>query len=404
MTESQAKTYYIKTFGCQANIADSNTISGVLEALGLEETEKVSGPNDTEIFLKTILNSDVLIINTCSVRQKSEDKVYGLGKVLKLAQKRDGKKPFIIMAGCMVGSVTGERQRFAFEELKKKTPWVDVYINPTQILDIPEILLKNSLLSDWAVQKFDSSDVISKQSNNTHAFVNISYGCDNFCTFCVVPYARGKEVSRPEEDILKEIRHFVSRGIKEITLCGQNVNSWGLGMSEKMEIRTGSGQKIPFADLLRKVHEIENIEKISFISSNPFDFTSDLVETLKLPKISNYLHIAVQSGNNAVLKSMNRRHTIEDFIILIDQIRGAKPDVELGTDIIVGFPGETRKQFLDTVELFEKVNFNVAYISKYSPRKGTPAERFFKDDVSANEKKWRHAYLTKVWKNGKKRF
>ncbi|OGC48107.1 hypothetical protein A3A69_00910 [candidate division WWE3 bacterium RIFCSPLOWO2_01_FULL_37_15] len=404
MTDSWAKTYYIKTFGCQANIADSNTISGVLEALGLEETEKVSGPNDTEIFFKTILNTDVLFINTCSVRQKSEDKVYGLGKVLKLAQKRSGKKPFIIMAGCMVGSVTGERQRFAFDELKKKTPWVDVYINPSQILDIPEILLKNSLLSDWAIQKFDSSDVISKQDNTTHAFVNISYGCDNFCTFCVVPYARGKEVSRPEADILKEIRHFVNREIKEITLCGQNVNSWGLGMSEKMEIRAGSDQKIPFADLLRKVHEIENIEKISFISSNPFDFTSDLVETLKLPKISNYLHIAVQSGNNAVLKSMNRRHTIEDFIKLVDQIKSAKPDVELGTDVIVGFPGETREQFLDTVRLFEKVNFNVAYISKYSPRKGTPAERFFKDDVSANEKKWRHAYLTKVWKNGKKRF
>ena len=363
MNDSKIKTYSIKTFGCQANIADSNTISGVLEALGLEEAEKIIGSNDDETFYNTAISTDVLIMNTCSVRQKSEDKVYGLGKMLKLAEKDARKKPFIVMAGCMVGSVTGERQRYAFEVLKKKTPWVDVYINPSQIMNIPEILLKNSLLSDWAVQKFDSAKVLSKQDNPTHAFVNISYGCDNFCTFCVVPYSRGKEVSRSENDILKEIRHFAGRGIKEITLCGQNVNSWGLSMTKKMEIRTGSDQKIPFTSLLKKIHNINEIEKIGFISSNPFDFTNDLVETLKLPKISRYLHIAVQSGNNTVLKNMNRRHTVEDFINLIDRIKGAKPNIELGTDIIVGFPGETREQFLDTVRLFEKINFNVAYIS-----------------------------------------
>jgi len=401
VNDSKIKTYSIKTFGCQANIADSNTISGVLEALGLEEAEKIIGSNDDETFYNTAISTDVLIMNTCSVRQKSEDKVYGLGKMLKLAEKDARKKPFIVMAGCMVGSVTGERQRYAFEVLKKKTPWVDVYINPSQIMNIPEILLKNSLLSDWAVQKFDSAKVLSKQDNPTHAFVNISYGCDNFCTFCVVPYSRGKEVSRSENDILKEIRHFAGRGIKEITLCGQNVNSWGLSMTKKMEIRTGSDQKIPFTSLLKKIHNINEIEKIGFISSNPFDFTNDLVETLKLPKISRYLHIAVQSGNNTVLKNMNRRHTVEDFINLIDRIKGAKPNIELGTDIIVGFPGETREQFLDTVRLFEKINFNVAYISMYSPRKGTPAERFFKDDVPLKEKKWRHAYLTSVWKKYK---
>ena len=263
MNDSKIKTYSIKTFGCQANIADSNTISGVLEALGLEEAEKIIGSNDDETFYNTAISTDVLIMNTCSVRQKSEDKVYGLGKMLKLAEKDARKKPFIVMAGCMVGSVTGERQRYAFEVLKKKTPWVDVYINPSQIMNIPEILLKNSLLSDWAVQKFDSAKVLSKQDNPTHAFVNISYGCDNFCTFCVVPYSRGKEVSRSENDILKEIRHFAGRGIKEITLCGQNVNSWGLSMTKKMEIRTGSDQKIPFTSLLKKIHNINEIEKIS---------------------------------------------------------------------------------------------------------------------------------------------
>jgi tRNA-2-methylthio-N6-dimethylallyladenosine synthase len=243
--------------------------------------------------------------------------------------------------------------------------------------------------------------VISTQKDPVHAFVNISNGCDNFCTFCVVPYARGREVSRSEEDILKEVQHLAGRGFKEITLCGQNVNSWGLGTKEKFEVRTGSDQRLPFANLLRKIHGLEEIEKISFISSNPFDFTADLIETVKLPKISRYLHIAVQSGNNDVLKRMNRRHTVEEFEDLVNRIKKARPDAEFGTDIIVGFPGETEGQFMDTVKLFERIKFHVAYISIYSPRKGTPAERFFPDDVPLKEKKRRHAHLTKVWRESK---
>uniref|UniRef100_A0A7C4XTN9 Radical SAM protein n=1 Tax=candidate division WWE3 bacterium TaxID=2053526 RepID=A0A7C4XTN9_UNCKA len=168
-------------------------------------------------------------------------------------------------------------------------------------------------------------------------------------------------------------------------------------MSEKFEIRTGSNQKLPFADLLRKVHDIEGLEKISFISSNPFDFTDDLIQAIKLPKIDNFLHIAAQSGNDEILKKMNRRHSINDFYDLVSRIRKEKPAVEFGTDIIVGFPGESRDQFMDTVRLFETVPFNVAFISMYSPRKGTPAQRFFRDDVPLEEKKWRHSYLTEVW-------
>ena len=397
----ESKKYYIKTYGCQANIADSSTISGVLEALDFEKVPVVPAVNEDTELLETIPNTDLLIINTCSVRQKSEDKVYGLGRILKKVKEKStksGKVPFVIMAGCVVGSVTGDRQRYEFEELKKRTPWVNEYINPSQIMTIPNILLKNGILSDWAVQKFDPEKVTAVQDNPTCAFVNISYGCDNFCTFCVVPYARGAEVSRPETDILKEVDHLAKSGFKEVTLCGQNVNSWGLNMTEKFEIRTGSEQKLPFADLLRKVHAMAGIEKISFISSNPFDFTQDLIEAFILPKISNYLHVAVQSGNNEVLKRMNRRHTVEDFISLVERVKKAKPSLELGTDIIVGFPGETREQFMDTVKLFQSIKFNVAFISIYSPRKGTPAEKFYKDDVSRDEKKWRHEYLTQVWK------
>lgn len=382
------KKYLIKTLGCQANVADSNTMGGVLESLGFEQTVEFE-------------DADVFILNTCSVRQKSEDKAYGYGKVVKELLEEGKQKPFIFMAGCMVGSVTGQRQRYQFEELKKRTPWVDEYINPSQIMNIPSILQKNEVLDEWALKAFDSKSVVAVQDNPTHAFVNISYGCDNFCTFCVVPYARGKEVHRTEKEILREINHLVSRGFSEITLCGQNVNSWGLDMSEKFEIRTGSDQKIPFADLLRKIHKIEGIKKIDFLSSNPFDFTNDLIDAIQLPKVSNYLHVAVQSGNNDILKKMNRRHSVEDFIALTEKIREVKPEVEFGTDIIVGFPSETNEQFMDTVKLFQTVSFNVAFISIYSPRKGTPAANFFEDDVPLKEKKRRHAVLTKVWQENR---
>ena len=402
MAEFKPKTYFIKTFGCQANVADSNTLAGILEALGFEEvSEPKNVRSDKEMYKKVLPETDLFIVNTCSVRQKSEDKVYGLGKAFADFPKGK-KKPFTVMAGCMVGSVTGDRTRFTPRELKNKTPWVDEYINPSQIFEIPAILLKNNLLDEWALKRFNPEKVQSKQKNKIQAFVNISNGCDNYCRFCVVPFARGKEVSRSKKEILNEIKQLVNRGITEITLCGQNVNSWGLSWEEKFKIRSGSDQKLPFAALLREIHKIPEIKKIDFISSNPFDFTQDLIDTLKLSKISNYLHIAIQSGNNKILKKMNRRHTIEDFLTLIAKIQKAQPKVELGTDAIVGFPGETKAQFEDTVKIFQKVPFNVAFISMYSPRKGTPAEIMYKDDVSLDEKKRRHAQLVKVWKKPKK--
>jgi len=384
MNEYSTQKYYINTFGCQANEADSNTMAGILEALGFEKGDSLE-------------SCDVFIVNTCSVRQKSEDKAYGIGREIKILKDEDKKVPFVVMAGCMVGSVTGERQRYAFEELKKRTPWVDAYINPHQIMNLPEILLEKGLISEWARSKFNPEEVYGSNEDKKHVFINISLGCDNFCSFCVVPYSRGKEISRSKEEIIREINHYILRGYREFTLCAQNVNSWGLSMSEKFDIRSGSDQKIPFAQLLRDIAEIDSVSKIEFLSSNPFDFTNDLIDALKNPKVSNYLHMAVQSGNNEILKKMNRRHTVEDFISLVEKIKSEKPDLALGTDIIVGFPGETREQFLDTVELFKKVKFKVAFISIYSPRKGTPSAKFYEDDVPLAEKKARHAELMKVW-------
>ncbi len=401
------KTYYIKTLGCQANIVDSGTIAGILNALGFEAakvgTAQDGHPykNEHEELLDILPKTDLFIINTCSVRQKSEDKVYGLGKIF-TKLNADGKKvPFTIISGCMVGSTTGDRRRSKIKTLRDKTSWANCYMDPSQIFDLPHLLKEEKLLDEWALKKFDPKNVETVQFDDQQAFINISNGCDNFCTYCVVPYAREEEVSRDEKDILNEVRHLVERGYKNIMLCGQNVNSWGLTKKEKFAIRSGSDQKLPFADLLRKVCQVEGLEKIEFMSSNPFDFTKDLIDATKHPKISNYFHIAVQSGNNEVLRQMNRRHTVEEFISLIEEIKKAKPEAEFGTDIIVGFPGETREQFMDTVKLFETIKFNVAFISMYSPREGTASQKVMKDDVSLKEKKWRHNYLSEVWKKSK---
>jgi len=383
-------------------VADSNSMSGILETLGFEQVKPAKEyQNEKEELLDLLPQTDLFIVNSCSVRQKSEDKVYGLGKTLGQLEKEGKKRPFSVLSGCMVGSVTGKRQRYEFSELKRKTPWANMYMSPDQVFDLPDLLQKEGVLGEWAVKKFDPKKVEAPQQEKERAYVNISFGCDNFCTFCVVPYARGAEVSRSEKDILFEVSHLTKRGYKHVTLCGQNVNSWGLGPKEKFAVRTGGKEKIPFADLLRKVCDVEGVEEVDFISSNPFDFTQDLIEAIKHPKVSNYMHIAVQSGNNEVLEKMNRRHTVEEFIDLVEKIKLAKPQLELGTDIIVGFPGETREQFMDTVKLFEQVKFRVAFISMYSPRKGTPADKLMADDVPVKEKKWRHDHLSKVWRGSR---
>lgn len=379
---NKSPSYYMATFGCAMNHKDSQQMAGVLEALGFVQTPKVEGSN-------------VVIINTCSVRQASEDKVYGYGIKYKAIDKKD--KPLTFVTGCMVGSALGDRTRFGIKMLKDKMPWVDYFLAPNQEQDLAKILLKEKLIDDWGIKTLESHNFENdaKREETKTALINISYGCDNFCTFCVVPYARGKEVSRPKDEIMQEIKHAVLRKHSHILLLGQNVNSWNLSASEKLKTRKHIG-KHPFANLLKEVHEIEGVEKISFITSNPWDFTSDLVKTLSLPKIERFLHLPIQSGSNKILKAMNRRHSVEDYLELVDEIRLAVPEMRLGTDIIVGFPGETEEDFKKTLELFEKVKFKVAFISIYSPRKGTPAEDMG-DTVDLKTKKSRHAKLTKVF-------
>ena len=383
-----SKKYFIKTYGCQANLKDSQIMAGLLNRLGFIPT-------------KNYKNADVIILNSCSVRQKSEDKLTGWG----IKKTNFQKKAIVIVTGCFVGSAMGVRRRISKKVLTDKMPWAKYYLSPDEEERIPDILIKDDIAKKWALDITNFRNIATNptlENSTKWAYVNISTGCDNFCTFCVVPYARGKEISRAEEEILIEVRDLVSRGYRNIMLIGQNINSWNLDNKSKFALRAGSKRKIPFAELLRSVHGVPKVEKISFLSSNPFDFTQNLIDTLTLPKIDKYLHIAVQSGNNEILKKMNRRHTIEEFKKLIMAIKKKIPDMTFGTDVIVGFPSETKEQFMDTVRLFEEIKFNVAFISVYSARPGTVSEKTMKDDIPLKEKKRRHAYLTKVWKQSLK--
>lgn len=364
------------------NIHDSEHVAGMLEGLGFE---KVGALVDLP---------DLLVVNTCSVRQAAEDKVYGLANKVKELKAQNPKLKTVVM-GCMVGSVRGERSRYDEKYLKRRLPWADHLVETKEMGAIPALLHQDGFIDEWAVAALGTPEPV--RGKGRQAFINISSGCDNFCTFCVVPYSRGAEISRTKESIMHEAQHLVSGGYTHITLVGQNVNSWGIeNHAQKLAIRTNSDEKLPFADLLRTLHEIEGLEKISFISSNPFDFTLDLVDALALPKIDRYLHLAVQSGDDEVLRRMNRRHTHTDFIELAKNVRSKVPDIQIGTDLIVGFPGETEEQFQNTVELCKKVHFSVAFISMYSPRVGTNAQKFFEDDVPRVEKRRRHKVLTEV--------
>ncbi len=377
------KKYHLLTYGCQMNIADSENMAGILEGVGMSRTTH-------------LLECDLLLINTCSVRQAAEDKVYGLAPKIKLL-KNNNPQAVVVLTGCLVGSVRGERRRWSEKALLKKIPWVDYLVETNDfacfinqlgqkgILKLPALVMQHSFRP--------------KRDMDEHAYLPISNGCDNFCTYCVVPYARGPEISRSQTAILKKATQLTKEGYSHLTLLGQNVNSWGIkDLKQKLAIRANSNESLPFAALLRELHQLEKLNKISFLSSNPFDFTMDLVRTLAWPKIDRQLHLAVQSGDNTILKKMNRRHTKQDFLTLVENIKREVPDIQISTDIIVGFPGEDERAFQNTVALCKKVHFTLAYISMYSPRIGTNAYKFEKDNIPLKIKKQRHAMLSDIIK------
>lgn len=394
--------YYIKTFGCAANEADSERIASYYQARGFKASRTMKGADD-------------IVINTCMIRENAEHRVYGLvhnlkkEKDLRQAQDRTLK---IVVTGCMVGMATREKTGKMLALLKKKMPAVD------EFLPIEEV-------------GFDHAPI---RSDKTHAWVPISNGCNNFCTFCVVPFTRGREISRPFDDIMLECHTLVAQGYTKVTLVGQNVNSYGadLILGEKnvqvlrdvdgakyfeepentgMEyIRKGKSLKptfvkhlgrlrIPtlFPNLLDEICLIEGLESVDFISSNPWDFSDDLIDTLaRNPKISRHIHLPVQSGDSDMLKKMNRWYTREQYLTLVKKLKDAIPGVTISTDIIVGFCGETAGQFENTVALVREVGFSKAYVSMYSDRPMTAAHKVYTDDVPHAEKKRRWLVLEEL--------
>lgn len=357
------RKYIIRTYGCQMNEHDTETIAGILIGMGYEAAQ-----SDEE--------ADFILFNTCAVRENAESKVFGeVGRLRPL--KARNPELLLGLCGCMA-------QEQGVQKLVLKTyPWIDVVFGTHNIHRLPQLLTsarqsQETVMEVWDRAAYTVEDMPRSRTEPIRAWVNIQYGCNKFCTYCIVPYTRGNERSRLPADIVAEIRQLAADGVKEITLLGQNVNDYGVDLGN-----------VNFAQLLQSVNEVEGVERIRFMTSNPWNFTDELIAVIaECPRVAEHIHLPMQSGNNETLKRMNRSHTREYYLSLVEKIRRAIPNVSLTTDIIVGFPGETEDQFEDTMRLVEQVRFDNAFTFIYSPRENTPAAKFA-DDITYEEKKRR---------------
>ena len=343
-------TVCVKTFGCQMNAKDSEKLLGILEEVGYVET-------DSE-------QADFVIYNTCTVRENANLKVYGrLGYLKTIKQKNPDM--MIALCGCMM------QEKEVVEKIKSSYKFVDIIFGTYNIYKLAELLYDRLQDKKMVIEILDHTNEIVEELPIERKFpfksgVNIMFGCNNFCSYCIVPYVRGRERSRKPEDIIKEIKNLVSDGVIEIMLLGQNVNSYGNDFEEK----------ISFSNLLSQIEKVEGLKRIRFMTPHPKDLSEDLIEVMKNSnKICNHLHLPVQSGSTKVLKEMNRKYSKEDYLNLVDKIKTAMPDISLTTDIIVGFPGETEEDFEDTLDVVKKVKYDSAYTFIYSKRTGTPAAK-----------------------------
>ena len=347
-----AKKLYLRSFGCQMNDYDSGRIADLLEErMGLEKTESLD-------------EADVVILNTCSIREKAQEKVFSdLGRIREAKKCRPGM--MIAVGGC-VASQEGKK-------ILDRAPWVDVVFGPQTLHRIPELLAEREKtgraqvdVSFPEIEKFDS--LPAPHASGAAAFVSIMEGCSKYCTYCVVPYTRGEEISRPLVDVLVEVAQLADQGVKEVTLLGQNVNAY--------RGRTPAGDEADFELLLEYVSEIEGIERIRYTTSHPREFTQRLIDAYKkLPKLVSHVHLPVQSGSDRILAAMKRGYTALEYKSIIRRLKAARPGIAIATDIIVGFPGETEDDFERTMDLIEDVGFDASFSFVYSPRPGTPAAR-----------------------------
>ena len=358
--KNSRKTYFIQTFGCQMNEHDSETIAGMLEDAGYVE----NAVRD---------DADVIVMNTCSVRENADNRFFGqLGVIKKIKEKHPDT--VIAVCGCMM------QQEHIIKRLKSKYSWVDIIFGTMSIQDFPQLLAdclskRKKVMSVYKNQEHIIEGLPVHRKFRHKSFVNIMNGCNNFCTYCIVPYTRGRERSRAPEDIVAEITALVADGVKEVTLLGQNVNSYG----------NNSDFDCDFAELIRKINAIDGLERIRFMTSHPKDLSDRLIQAfVDCEKLCRHIHLPVQSGSTETLRRMNRRYTKEDYLALVEKIRAAVPDIAITTDIIVGFPGETEEDFEETLDLVRKVRYDSAFTFLYSIRTGTPAAEYddqIPDDV-----------------------
>lgn len=343
-------TFCVETFGCQMNARDSEKLRGILERIGFIKTESE--------------DADLVIYNTCTVRENANTKVYGrLGYLNSL--KKKNPHMMIALCGCMM------QEPEVVERLKKSYRFVNLVFGTHNIFKLAELLVRAMTEDEMVVEIWDRTDQIVEDLpvDRKYPFksgVNIMYGCNNFCTYCIVPYVRGREKSREPEDILCEVDRLVKDGVREVMLLGQNVNSYGKGLEHQ----------ISFAELLRRIASKDGLDRVRFMTSHPKDLSDELIHVIaENPKICRHFHLPLQSGSDRLLKKMNRHYTKSDYLRLVEKIRSAVPDISLTTDIIVGFPGETEEDFLETMDVVEKVRYDSAFTFIYSRRTGTPAAK-----------------------------
>lgn len=356
--ESSPPKVHIRTFGCQMNELDSGKMLRLLEGSGYESTEEPEA-------------ADVILINTCSVREKPEQKVRSLlGRFRPL--KEQNRDLVLGLCGCYAQQEGGG--------LLRRFPYLDLVMGPDAIPRLPGLVLdvqagRSRQLATEQLDRQDypfTNDLVFRDDHKVTAFVTIQKGCDSFCSFCIVPTTRGREVSRPARDVVEEVRRLAGEGVVEVTLLGQNVNSYGLKRSGEP----------PFDELIGLIAEVEGIARIRFTTSNPWDLSPGLVERFRTePKLCSYFHLPVQSGSDSMLDRMRRRHKRSEYLALVSALREARPDIALSTDILVGFPGETEEEHAETLSLLEEVGYDFIYSFNYSPRPHTPASRNQPDDI-----------------------
>lgn len=353
------KYYHITTYGCQMNVHESEKIAGILSELGYESCERIE-------------DADIAVFNTCCIRENAENHAFGnIGMLKKL--KKSKKDMIIAVGGCLT------QQIGKADVLHEKYPYVDVIFGTHNLNDLKALIIKKQKQKKAVIEIKDEGVICEEEhplrTSFPNAWINITYGCNNFCSYCIVPYVRGRERSRRSENIIREAEELISEGYKEITLLGQNVNSYANGTDD-----------ISFPELLRRIAKIDGKFRLRFMTSHPKDFSEELAKVIsENPKICHSVHLPVQSGSNPVLKAMNRKYTVEDYIGKVEILNKYVPDCTLTTDLIVGFPGETEEDFLGTMRLVERVGYSSAFTFVYSKREGTVAARMdnqIPEDVS----------------------